>query len=143
MKVNDDDNNDRTNARPQKKHKYISTQVTNHLANERTFLAWIRTGLATISIGFVVARFSLFLRQLGLKSSEPIPDMSLHYSSIFGVALAILGLIAIISALINFLQVRHDIDQHTFHPRVSYVVMLTVLAILIGICLFTYLLVTS
>lgn len=142
MRVNDDDNNAMPDARIQKKHKYISTKVSDHLANERTFLAWIRTGLATISIGFVVARFGLFLNQLGLQS-EPIPDVSLHYSSVFGVALSIMGVIAIIIALINFLQVRRDIDQRTFHPRVSYVVILTVLAILIGICLFVYLLVTS
>jgi putative membrane protein len=134
--------NDMPDARPRKKHKYISTQITNHLANERTFLAWIRTGLATISIGFVVARFGLFLREVGL-SSKLIPDVSLHYSSVFGLALSIMGVVAIIIALINFLQVRRDIDQHTFYPRVSYVVILTVLAILIGIGLTIYLLLTS
>jgi uncharacterized membrane protein YidH (DUF202 family) len=34
-----------------------SKKVTDHLANERTFLAWVRTGLATITFGFVVERF--------------------------------------------------------------------------------------
>lgn len=130
------------NAQIDEKRKERNTQISNHLANERTFLAWIRTGLATISIGFVVARFGLFLRELGLKS-EPIPDTSLHYSMVFGVGLSITGVVAIIIALLNFLQVRHDIEQNTFHSRISYIIILTVLAVLIGILLSFYLLLSS
>ena len=39
-------------------------RATAYLANERTFLAWIRTSIAIISLGFVVAKFSLWLRKL-------------------------------------------------------------------------------
>lgn len=124
------------------KQKISNAQIPSHLANERTFLAWIRTGLATISIGFVVARFELFLRELGLKS-EPIPYSSLHYSMVFGVALSVTGVIAIILALISFLQVRRDINQNTFHSRISYIIIFTALAVLIGILLSLYLLLTS
>ena len=124
------------------KQKERNAQVSNHLANERTFLAWIRTGLATISIGFVVARFGLFLRELGLKS-EPIPYSSLHYSMVFGVGLSLTGVVAIVIALINFLQVRHDIEQNTFHSRIGYVIILTVLAVLIGVLLSLYLLLST
>ncbi len=63
-------------ARPNK----TSKRVTDHLANERTFLAWIRTGLATITFGFMVERFGLLLRELGLKSNL-VPIISMHYSS--------------------------------------------------------------
>lgn len=38
--------------------------LSDHLAAERTFLAWIRTGLALMGFGFVVARFGLFLQEL-------------------------------------------------------------------------------
>ena len=46
-------------------HKNVITskKVSDHLANERTFLAWIRTGLATIAFGFVIERFGLALRE--------------------------------------------------------------------------------
>ena len=54
--------------RPETKSISTSKHVTDHLANERTFLAWIRTGLATITFGFVVERFGLLLRELGLKN---------------------------------------------------------------------------
>ena len=39
---------------------------TNHATNERTFLAWIRTGLALMGLGFVLARFGIFLREFSL-----------------------------------------------------------------------------
>ena len=52
---------------PLPKHIGTSKKVTDHLANQRTFLAWIRTGLATITFGFVVERFGLLLRELGVK----------------------------------------------------------------------------
>ncbi|GCE07139.1 YidH family protein [Dictyobacter aurantiacus] len=119
-----------------------STQVTNHLANERTFLAWIRTGLATITIGFVVARFGLFLRELGLKS-QPVSPLSLHYSALFGVSLTVLGILTIIAALRNFLRVRRDIDCNEFHPMAGSAVALTVIASVIGVLLAIYLFLTS
>src|SRR5437870_5974021 len=87
----------------------ISKKVRDHLANERTFLAWIRTGLATITFGFVVERFGLVLRDLGLKGTVA-PIISVHYSSIFGVALTLLGVVMIVVALFNFLQARRAIE---------------------------------
>src|SRR5579883_1109747 len=56
-----------------------SKKVSDHLANERTFLAWIRTGLATITFGFVVERFGLLVRELGLRG---VPVNSFHYSAL-------------------------------------------------------------
>ncbi|GCE28871.1 hypothetical protein KDA_43550 [Dictyobacter alpinus] len=125
-----------------KSRRWTSRQVTNHLANERTFLAWMRTGLATITIGFVVARFGLFLRELGVKN-QPLPLVSLHYSMIIGVALTFLGVLAIVWSLFHFIQVRRDIDRDTFHPVVAFPIVLTVLACIIGVLLAVYLFLTS
>lgn len=119
-----------------------SKRVTDHLANERTFLAWIRTGLATITFGFVVERFGLLLRELGLKGN-PTPIVSIHYSSIIGVALTLLGVMLIIVALINFLHVRRAIEREEFHPPAGFAVVLTILASLIGIVLAAYLFFTA
>jgi putative membrane protein len=116
--------------------------VTDHLANERTFLAWIRTGLATITFGFVVERFSLLLRELGLKSTLA-PVFSVHYSSIIGVGLTLLGVVIMIVALVNFLQIRRAIDKEEFHPHAGFAILLTILASLIGILLAIYLLFTA
>ncbi len=55
---------------PIEKHK---PDLRTHLAAERTFLAWIRTGVACMGFGFVVARFSIFLHELGfVQGSSPV-----------------------------------------------------------------------
>lgn len=95
-------------------------RVTDHLANERTFLAWMRTGLATIAFGFVVERFGLLLRELGLKTDSIV---SFHYSSFFGVSLTILGVIIMVVALINFLHMRRSIDAEQFHPPAAFAII--------------------
>src|SRR6266566_799930 len=119
-----------------------SKKVTDHLANERTFLAWVRTGLATITFGFVVERFGLLVRELGFKSNLT-PVFSAHYSSIIGVSLTLLGVAIMIVALVNFLQIRRAIDTEQFHPSAGFAILLTILASLIGLLLAVYLLFTA
>lgn len=116
----------------------ISKHITDHLANERTFLAWIRTGLSVMAFGFVVERFGLLLRELGLKISNepPIPG---HYSSFFGFVLTLLGVLLMVFALFNFLHYRRSIDAEHFHPRSRYAIALTIVATLIGVLLAIYL----
>ena len=46
------------------------SRARDHMANSRTLLAWIRTGIALIGLGFVVARFGLFLRMLDSQASR-------------------------------------------------------------------------
>lgn len=120
-----------------------SKKVTDHLANQRTFLAWIRTGLATITFGFVVERFGLLLRELGLKNVSAAGTTTIHYSAIIGVALVILGVLTMIIALVSFLQIRRSIDQENFRPHAAFEIVLTVLASLIGLLLAIYLAITA
>ena len=120
-----------------------SKKVTDHLANQRTFLAWIRTGLATITFGFVVERFGLLLRELGLKNTTSASDRAIHYSAIIGVALVVFGVAMMIVALISFLQIRHSIDEENFRPQAAFEIVLTVLASLIGVLLAIYLALTA
>ncbi len=119
-----------------------SKHVSDHLANERTFLAWIRTGLATITFGFVVERFGLLLRELGLKSGTGAAS-SIHYSSFIGVTLTLLGVVIMIVSLLNFMHIRRTIDSEQFHPQAGFAILLTVLASLIGVVLAIYLLLTA
>ena len=120
-----------------------SKKVTDHLANQRTFLAWIRTGLATITFGFVVERFGLLLRELGLKNNSLTSTTTIHYSAIIGVALVVLGVATMVIALISFLQIRRSIDEETFRPHAAFEIVLTVLASLIGLVLAVYLALTA
>ncbi|HEY0754926.1 MAG TPA: DUF202 domain-containing protein [Ktedonobacteraceae bacterium] len=118
-----------------------SKRVTDHLANERTFLAWIRTGLATITFGFVIERFGLLLRELGFKNQVTVL-LPVPFSALIGVSLTLLGIVVIILALLNFLHIRKAIDAETFHPSAKFAIFLTVLTSLIGLLLVVYLLLT-
>jgi len=50
-----------------------SKRATEYLANERTFLAWIRTSVAVVSLGFVLARFSVWLREFAIQRAPQLP----------------------------------------------------------------------
>jgi putative membrane protein len=69
-------------------------RATDALANERTFLAYVRTGLAFIAFGFVIARFSLFVREAAAVAHLAIPSsgMSAAFGAAMGIAGAVVGL---------------------------------------------------
>lgn len=121
---------------------HTSKRVSDHLANERTFLAWIRTGLATITFGFVVERFGLLLRELGIKENVA-SSSTIHYSAIVGVSLTLLGVLVMVFALTNFLHIRRAIDAERFHPPAKFAIILTILACLVGVFLAIYLLLSA
>lgn len=73
-----------------------SDRVSGRLANERTYLAWLRTGIATVGLGFVVAKFGLAIRELTGVSA--LPEDSYHLSSIIGIALSLFGGLMILLA---------------------------------------------
>jgi len=52
-------------------YKPVKVSATDLLANERTFLAWVRTALGVVALGFVIVKFSLFISQLALLNLEP------------------------------------------------------------------------
>jgi|SRR5579871_6031181 len=79
-------------------------------AAERTLLAWIRTGLALMGFGFVVARFGLFLRELALVHPAT-PTHSYHLSLWIGTALVVLGIIVTLAAAAEHRRVIGRINR--------------------------------
>jgi putative membrane protein len=69
-----------------------SQQLQTRLAVERTLLAWVRTGLAMMGFGFIVARFGLFLRELSVSHGESNPTPP-ALSLWIGTAMVLLGVI--------------------------------------------------
>jgi putative membrane protein len=72
--------------------------TSDHLANERTFLAWIRTSISVIGLGFVVAKFTVWLRELSVRLDEPAPTRHSGLSMPLGIALMIFGALLALAA---------------------------------------------
>jgi putative membrane protein len=82
-----------------------------HQANERTLLAWLRTGIAMMGFGFVVARFGLVLRELAAVQHSPRAPSGASTSVWIGVALAGMGVALIVASLVRFARVRAAIER--------------------------------
>ena len=74
-------------------------RATEYLANERTFLAWVRTSIAVMSLGFVVAKFGVWLRELVMHATSQPPSANTETSLYAGIAMmAAGGILAILAA---------------------------------------------
>lgn len=133
---------DAGNKQPSSTHPLRSKKVSDHLANERTFLAWVRTGIAVMAFGFVIERFGLLLRELGLKVGLS-SNSSISYSKWLGIVVTILGMTVLIVALFNFVQVRRTIDEERYQPGLLFPIVLTCIASLIGLLLVIYLTIST
>jgi inner membrane protein YidH len=87
-----------------------STRFRDHAANERTFLAWIRTGIALMAFGFAIARFGLFLREIAQSGQIRVNVVHGLGSAWFGVALVVLGLVTNAAALARYSGVRKALE---------------------------------
>src|SRR5271156_549105 len=87
-----------------------SASPSDYLAAERTFLAWIRTGLALMGFGFVVARFGLFLRELASMRIASTEDLS-GVSVPIGTGLIVIGVAVNILASINHVRFVRRLNQ--------------------------------
>jgi putative membrane protein len=111
-----------------------------HQANERTMLAWLRTGIALMAFGFAIARFGLFLRQIALAGAvAPRATHSLG-SAWLGAVLVALGMFANILATFRYASVRRAIERGDVGaPSAMLVYVMGATASLVGIVMTTLL----
>ena len=116
-------------------------ELRDHLANERTLLAWARTAITIMALGFVIAKFGILVREVR-ELSHAAQD-AVHFSALFGAALACTGAVALAFAAAGFVRVKSGIDRQevSFSPTLGLVVA-AVLTI-VGLLLAAYLLVSG
>jgi putative membrane protein len=114
----------------------------DHSANERTFLAWVRTSIAVMAFGFLVEKFDLFLKiaasTLGARTAR-LPPQS--YGRGAGLALIVVGLAMVAIATVRFLKTAKEIDspQSSLGPGSRLDIALAALLFLLGCSLLFYL----
>jgi putative membrane protein len=113
--------------------------ATDFLANERTFLAWIRTGIAIMAFGFVAVKFSLFLNQVKLLSSENLVLPNADYSYWIGISLVVLGTAMSVLAFLRYRQVENQLNENQYHSTTVLSLLLTTCILFVGILLLIYL----
>ena len=116
-------------------------RARDHLANERTFLAWVRTGAAIVVFGFAIGRFSIAMRQLAAMQGHRVSSAGI--SVWLGSATIVAGLLLVIAGLVRYRKNKVHLDAGTFEPAGFGLDLLTILTVLVGLALAGYLIYTE
>lgn len=117
-------------------------RYSDHAANERTFLAWVRTAIAIMAFGFLVQKFDLFLRIASASlTARSLPERSQIVADVAGLVLIVLGGVMMVLAAVRFRKTTLDIDAKEVRlgPGAQLDIILVTLLFLLGTILFVYL----
>ncbi|GAC1436658.1 MAG: DUF202 domain-containing protein [Terriglobales bacterium] len=112
----------------------------DHLANERTYLAWLRTGIGVIVFGFASGRFALALQQIGDIGGTKVKTTGMSLD--MGIASMVLGVGLIFVGMQRYHANRLRINEGTFRPATTLATAIGVLIMIFGLTLSVYLLLT-
>jgi putative membrane protein len=117
-------------------------KATEYLANERTFLAWIRTSIAVITFGFVIAKFGVWLREIVTRLAPQTPIRSSSMSMPMGVAMMALGGALAVLAAWHYHLVNLAIERGEVRANRGLIVIVTIAVALLAVMMIAYLLLT-
>jgi putative membrane protein len=106
--------------------------VSNHLANERTYLAWLRTSFALLTLGYATNKFGQFLVTMHLNAHEEIPNHLLYGSRRFGLWMVIFSTILMAISTWHYHQTRRAINAGNYRATSTLIWIVSVLSILFG-----------
>ncbi|HEY9691045.1 MAG TPA: DUF202 domain-containing protein [Oculatellaceae cyanobacterium] len=110
--------------KPQKPKGRSSDKVRDHLANERTYLAWMRSAIALMGFGVVIVR----LRILRPPMAPQPPSTGWQLGLLF----SLVGLLTVLLSTQHYFAVRRDIDEDTYEPGDRWVILFSLAVIILG-----------
>jgi putative membrane protein len=114
--------------------------ANDHLANERTFLAWVRTSIGIMGFGFVVVKFSLFIRQITIALASPVAIYQTGYSHIIGIVFVALGAVILILSYTRYIKTKKQLETGNYYHSTLFIKLTTLLIFLTSLLLLIYLL---
>ncbi len=121
-----------------------SERLQQYLANQRTFLSWVRTSIALIGLGFAIERFSIFLQQFRLiadphTTGNAASGTTHEYSALVGIGMIFVGTVLIIYALKNYLDSNKTIASGRYMPKNAIIYTASATIIGLGIIMIIFL----
>jgi putative membrane protein len=118
-------------------------KATEFLANERTFLAWIRTSISIVSLGFVVAKFGVWLREFAARMDPHLQVRNQGASLWMGVAMMSLGALLSLLAVWRYHVVNLAIEQGAVKADRGLVLIVTAGVVLLAVAMIAYMFLTE
>ena len=117
-------------------------RYSDHAANERTFLAWVRTAIAVMAFGFLIERFDLFVRVAAPQLTQR--ELGTHgegFANWAGLAFIVIGIVTVAVAWLRFARTTKDIDRgdEVPSPGERFDLALAIMIGLLGVSLALYL----
>ncbi|TBR56855.1 DUF202 domain-containing protein [Mastigocladus laminosus UU774] len=108
----------------EKSQKYRSDRVRDHLANERTYLAWMRSGIALMGFGVLIVRLRIL--------RPPLAPQPPGNGWKLGLAFALVGILTVLLSTQHYFAVRRDIDEDSYQPPDRWVILSSLAVTLLG-----------
>ncbi len=108
------------------KPKHLNpNRIRDHLANERTYLSWMRSGIALMGFGVLIVRMRIL--------HPPMAPQPPGNGWKLGLAFSIVGLLAVLLSTQHYFVVRDDIEEDTYEPPDRWVIISSLAVLLLGL----------
>ena len=115
------------------------TLAREHLANERTFLAWVRTGIAVMAFGFVVVKSSMFVEDKTLTGVEEVVIPGELFTAVVGIALVVAGTLITTASYLRYKESKKQLRLGVYDHSSKMLSLITAGVLLVSVLLIVYL----
>lgn len=110
--------------KPENLKRRSSDRVRDHLANERTYLAWMRSAIALMGFGVLIVRLRIL--------HPPLAPQPPGNGWRLGLVFSLVGLVTVLLSTQHYFAVRHDIDEDTYEPGDRWVILFSLAMLILG-----------